>query len=1199
MKKNYLPAIGMCFGISMPRGRNMGIAVLLGIFSSHIAITGKGMTLQTQSHQIAATQVSQKLNTQGFAKNSTSQKNQEPTGLITITLQQVSLKQALSEIEKKTSYTFIYNDQTLERTGLVSIQEQNQSLAKILTRILQNTNLTYRVVGQSIVISPQEHKTQNTEKESRVIRGQVTDEEGQPLPGASVVVKGTVSGTLTDVKGEYSITVPENALALLFSYIGYQSTEVAVGSQNTINVRLVANNNSLNEVVVTALGIKREEKALGYATQTLNSEAINDARSNNFVNALSGKVAGLTLVSPGSGPVNSVRVKLRGDNSMDPSKNNALIVLDGVPMSSGMTTSGVTDAYGAGSGNDVPIDFGNGIADINPDDIESITVLKGASATALYGSRAANGALIITTKSGSRKEKGVGITVNSNLSFNSVLKWPEYQYEYGQGTGKTMSPASDLYYSYGASADGASTSGTSSAFGPAFNGQSYFQYDPTLEGQSAERQPWRPYKNNIKDFWKTGYTLTNNVALEGANDKGSVRASVTHSKNEWIMPNTGFERITAALSVNYKISERLKISSKVNYTHKSSDNLPATGYNNQAIAYFMIFQNPNVDLNWYKPRWKTGKEQVDQIHPFSSYIDNPYLIAYEMTNSLNNNTVVGNMSATYTLSDKLELLVRSAIDLSDEDREQRRPYSTANFQRGYFKQQTILSSEVNTDALITYKEKLGNRIALTASIGGNIRNQRYRNVNGSVDGLVIPGVYKLSNGVNQPLMTTNNSVRRVNSLYGLASFSYDEKIFVDVTGRNDWSSTLPSQNNSFFYPSISTSFILSDLLHLPAAVSFAKLRLSAAQVGNDTDPYKTRKYYGQSDFPGSGSLSTTLFNVDFKPEITTSYEVGLEYFMFNRRLGLDFTLYQNSTRNQILDVPLDPTTGYTKAVLNAGKVRNQGVELVLSGRPLDHTQLKWDITLTWAINRNKVLELAEGMTDQQVIGTGGNATIIARKGGTTGDIYGFGFMRSPDGQIIYTKDGLPARPVEIQYIGNAYADWKGGIQNTLTFKNFRFSVLVDGQYGGIVYSQTHHKMTEQGKLKHTLRGREEGYIIGEGVVDNGDGTYTANTKKVTVGDYYADYYRRANVESNSFDASYIKLREARLEYSLPKVLLQRSRIFEQASIAFYGRDLLMITNFPMFDPETAALNGATILPGIEMGQMPSTRTYGMNLTLKF
>ena len=1031
------------------------------------------------------------------------------------------------------------------------------------------------------------------------ITGVVTNAANLPISNVSVQVKGTSRGTTTNEKGAFAIDARESE-TLMFSSVGTTTVEIKVGSQRNINVTMAESTQEMEGVVVTALGIKRAEKALGYSAQQIGGEELTEARSNNWSSALSGKVAGLQLTQAGSGPVNSTRITLRGDISLNPNNNNALIVVDGVPMNNrNMTSSGVNNAYQAGSGNDVPVDFGNGIQDINPDDIESITVLKGPGATALYGSRAGNGAILITTKSGSKKDNGIGITVNSNFSVDNVLRWPDYQYEYGQGTGKAYNTAGQKYYSYGASADGASTSSTSSAYGPRFDGQMYYQYDPITQGQGAERTLWRPYKDNIKGFWRPGYTLTNSVSMEGGNDKGTARLSLTHSKNEWNMPNTGFERITAQTSLNYAISSKLKINTKVNFTNKQSDNLPATGYNNQSIAYFMIFQNPNVDLNWYKDRWKKGMEQVDQIHPFSSFIDNPYLIAYEMTNAINSNNIVGAASATYQFTNDLDLMLRSTLNMTNEDRNQRRPFSTANFLRGYYKEQAVSNYEVNTDFLLSYRKSISDDINVSASVGGNKMTYRYNMVESYIDGLVIPGVYKLSNGMAIPQVRVADRNYNVNSLYGLAAFSYQNKYFIDFTARNDWSSTLPESNWSFFYPSVNTSFILSDIFQLPRAVSFAKLRFSAAQAGNDTDPYQTQKYYGTSEFASSGSIDPVLFNANLTPEISTNYEGGLDIRVLQNRLGLDVTLYNNTTRNQIVRVPLDPTTGYSFAILNSGKVRNRGVELVLNSKNIATRNFSWSTTINWAKNDNEVLELAKEFESagKQDIGYGGNATIQARVGGTTGDIYGFGFVRSPDGQIVYNANGLPVRPSDIQYIGTAFADWKGGIQNEFSYKQFRFSFLIDGQYGGMIYSQSHHKMTEQGKLQHTLRGREENYIIGEGVVADGGG-YKPNTTKVVPVDYFTEYYRRANVEANTFDASYVKLREARIEYSIPKSKLNNTFI-RQATFAIYGRNLLMITDFPIFDPETAALNGNTLLPGVEMGQLPSTRTMGVNLTVRF
>jgi hypothetical protein len=571
-----------------------------------------------------------------------------------------------------------------------------------------------------------------------------------------------------------------------------------------------------------------------------------------------------------------------------------------------------------------------------------------------------------------------------------------------------------------------------------------------------------------------------------------------------------------------------------------------------------------------------------------------------MTNGMTSNQVIGTLSATFDISKKFDLLVRGGMNLNNESRDMRRPFNTANFLNGYYKQQNISALESNTDFLFSYHDKLTKNIDVKASAGGNAMSTTNRVLNAYVNGLVVPDVYKLTNGLASPTLMVRDGNRKVNSLYGLAAFGYKDKVFLDLTARKDWWSTLPLNSNSMFYPSVNTSIILSDIFTLPAPISYAKLRTSVAQAGFDAkSPYMTQKYYEQSEFAGSAVAPTVLFNDHIKPEKQTSFETGLELRFFRGRLRTDLTYYRNYTVNQILDVPVDPTTGYSRMIINGGKVRNTGVEAVVNTKNIQTRNFNWNTNLTWAKNNNRVMSLPEEIqNDFLIINVGGNATQQTRVGGTSGDLYGFGFVRNEEGKIIYNKTtGLPLRPVDVQYIGSAYPVWKGGIQNEFQYKAFRLSFLVDGQYGGMVYSQTHHKMTEQGKLKHTLYGREEGFIIGDGVVDDGTGKWVPNTTRVVPSAYYAEYYRRANVESNSFDASFLKLREARLEYNLPGQVL--GKFFKGASVALYGRDLLLITSFPIFDPEAAALNGTTIMPGVEMGQMPSTRTIGANLTVKF
>ena len=1035
-----------------------------------------------------------------------------------------------------------------------------------------------------------------------VLSGTVKDVQGSPMPGVAVLIKGTTLGVVTQNDGTYSLSMgqADKDAVLVFSFLGFKTQELKWNGKTVIDVTLEEERQELEGVVVTALGIKREEKGLGYSTQTVTEKMMSDATPTNWASALVGKVAGANILSTSSGPISSARITLRGDASLNIDGNNALIVLDGVPLNSQMTGDG-SNSYGAGGGGDVPVDYGNGIADINPDDIASIQVLKGATAAALYGSRAANGVMLVTTKSGvNKKKKYLGVTFNSNSSFDRVLHWPEFQEEYGQGDLKTNA-SGKLYYSYGDSEDGAASGNVALSFGPKLDGSLYYQYDPETQQMGTVRTPWVK-RNHRKAFWQTGYTLVNSIAIDGSSEKSAVRLSLTYTKNEWIMPNTGFNRIAVSGSFQNQVTDKLRVSAKVNYVKRQSDNLPATGYNNSSIPYFMILTNPSVDVRWYQQRWVKGKEGREILRPFSPWLDNPYVIAYECLNPMEKHGVVATGSIIYEFSPKWELMIRSGIDLSFDTREMIRPYGLKNFPKGYYQQQDVFSYENNTDVLLTYRNQLSNSFNLSVSVGANRMDNKYKMQQAYVKDLITPGVYKLSNGVAAPITTFTERNKRVNSVYGTATLSYANKIFLDVTGRNDWSSTLPSGNNSFFYPSVSTSFILSDLFRLPEQISFAKLRASWAQVGNDTDPYKTAKYYNTSAFPGSASVSPTLYNARFKPEISNSIEVGLDWRMFKQRFGLDLAFYNNITRNQILDVPMDQTTGYTKATMNSGKVRNRGIELQLDGTPVKTKNFTWNSTFTWAKNYNKVLSLAAGLTDGQTIAyTGGtNCALIAKVGGSIGDIYGYKLKRAPDGQVVW-KDGITARTTEFEYVGNAYPAWKAGFSNEFSYKNFRVSILFDGQWGGIVYSQTHHKMTEHGTLKHTLKYRENPNfeVVGEGMMLDERGQYVPNNVPISVSKYYADYWRRANVETNSFDASFLKLREARIEYTIPSAGLNKIGI-ERLTLALYGRNLAMWTkDFPVYDPEVATLNNGTIVPGSEMGQLPSTRTMGFNLTLKF
>lgn len=1032
------------------------------------------------------------------------------------------------------------------------------------------------------------------------VKGTVRSVDNSTLmPGVTILADGKLVG-ITDENGAFSVKVEKKGTVLLFSMIGYEKLSYTVNDiMPELKLRMKTASNNLNEVVVTtALGIKRSEKALGYAQQTVNAEALTDARPNNWSDALRGKVAGLNIASLG-GPLNSQEIRLRGESSLTTNGNAALVVVDGIPVNGGLTTSGASNMYMGGDASiDVPVDFGNGIADINPDDIESISILKGPGATALYGSRAANGAVLITTKSG-RTKKGLGISLNSNTSYDVITRWPDYQYEYGQGDGKTnYNTAGEMYYSYGVTADGRSTGGSSSAFGPKFNGQSYFQYDPAKLGTGAERTPWVPYKDNRKSYWQTGRTTTNSITLDNSGDAGSVRASLTHTDNKWIMPSMGFKRTTASINAGYKVSSKIRVSSVVNYTNKSSDNLPGLGYNNHSIAYFMIFQNPNVDLNWYRPLWRPGFEGIDMIRPYSSFIDNPFAMTEAITNGLRSNQITGNLKVDAQLTPKLSLMVRTGINANQQARDQRRPWDINRYGQGFYQTQQVYSQEINSDFLLSYRDAFDKgKFTFGASVGANAMSSQYDRTDNTLIGLVVPGVYKMTNGVSNPLVATYDADKKVNSVYGLINLAYRDRVFLDLTGRNDWSSTLPQENWSFFYPSANLSLILSDMIRMPKAISFAKYRLSFAQVGNDTDPYRTNKYYNRSDFPSSAEAPTQLYNLHFKPEIATSIETGLDLGFLKNRLRIDASVYQTNTKNQILSVPLEHSTGFSSAILNSGEIRNRGLELVVTATPVKNKTFTWNTILTWAATRSKVMSLDPRLGGKLSIMGSSSATLTAVEGEIASALYGLKFERSPEGKIIYSN-GLPVVTQVPQYIGDTNPEWRAGLINNFTYKGFRLSATVDGQYGGILYSHSHHKMTEQGKLKHTLKGREEGWIVGDGVVQHADGTYTPNTVKVRPADYYAQYYRLNNTEANSFDASFLKFREVSLEYTLPSRWIART-FLQNVSVAVYGRNLAVWSDFPIYDPEVATQAGGTgILTGVEVGQMPVPATYGFNLKVK-
>lgn len=1102
------------------------------------------------------------------------------------------------------------------------------------------------------------------------VSGVVSDKEnGQPMAGVNIIVKGSTTGTLTDATGKYTLTVRSENAVLVANYIGYKPAEAQVGKQTTINFALEVDAQELGEVVVTALGIKREEKALGYSLQKVGEGQLADAPSGNWLGALNGKVAGLNVTSAGSGPTASARITLRGESSLNIDNAGALIVIDGVPVENKINNSGsafdVNDEANAGV-----VDYGNALGDINPDDIEDLSVLKGASATALYGSRAANGAIVITTKSGRRDDGRLGVTLNSSVSFENVYNWPDFQYQYGMGASVSNN------YGYKPNVDNNGSSISNSSWGPLLQGKPVYRYDSPTTGEDEMRYiklPLVAFPNNRKDFFETGLTIANSISVDGGNKDTKVRVSLSQNHNSWIVENNGSDRYGAQVSIDHNIMKNLKLSAKANYTNRRSDNLPASGFGGSTIAQWLLYLDPSVDVNWYKPRWKTrestnGLLSRIQNRPFVSTVDNPYVIANDMNNTTDRDGLTGTISISWDINKQWSLMLRSGLNYSNDDRTTRKPFDTQSYREGDYREQSIQAREFNSDFLLRYDNTFKKKFDVTGSLGGNIMYKDGSTYWRRVDKLIVPDVYNIQNSKFTPTISSYHNVKAINSVYGMAQFAYDKMYYLDVTGRFDVSSTLPSANNKYFYPSISGNVQISDLIKkywsLPRDISYVKLRASWAQVGSDAGVYQTDNsiYEGQS-FPGNFLKPTVLYNETLKPEITTNIELGLDARFFKSRLNLDFTLYDARSKNQIVRMPIDPSTGYQYAYVNAGIIQNKGIEATLTAIPYKTKNFQWKVVANYSINRNLIKELSNGI-DTYVIGSPGNLiSVEARPGQRMGEIYGLGnliytydyivtslgmsYDPSYEGRLIHTSisntvpitGGLPDISTEQKLIGNAYADWKAGLNNELKYKDFTLSFQLDGQYGGDVYSLTNQTLMSNGKHANTIPGRNDMILVEQGKVlettvpepdydDEGYlNAYGAGTGIRSVGvalssdgksfvpvnigndprsvdvtlkssTYYISYYKRENAENNIFDASFIKLREARLEYKCPAKLLKRTP-FTQFTLGIWGRDLACWSNFPGFDPEVATYQSGVMIPGAEMGVFPSTSTYGINLKLAF
>lgn len=998
------------------------------------------------------------------------------------------------------------------------------------------------------------------EAQQRTVTGKVTDASGIGMPGVNLIVKGTSTGTATDANGSYSLSVPGDQSVLVVSFIGFATQEITVGNQSTIDVSLEVSAETLSEVVVTALGISREKKELGYSVQDVSGNRLTEARDVNVANALAGKVAGVQIKQNGTGVGGSTRITIRGNNTIAGS-NQPLIVVDGVPISN--FASSPDDYWGNSM-----IDRGSGLGDISPDNVESISVLKGPAASALYGSRAGNGVILVTTKTG--KNGTGGLSFNSNFTFENPMMTPEFQNKYGQGVGGT------------------------------FNNNVVGSWGPEMDGSTKTMTlgdlPYSARDNNIyKDFLRTGTTWTNNLEFTKSTEDLTFLAGITRLENKAVVPNSDLGRTSINLRTTAKLKKWLSFDGKINYINQNTDNRISIARDPNNIFMDNLYRPRSVafsDYDAFKDNdWKRADgKPAAYVTDHNAAPDNVYWSAYRNQNSDKRDRYIGFAALDFTITDWLSLKLRTGMDnftnIYDMTRATGNPYWEAG---GSYRVQTERFKETNSDFLLTAKKDIS-KIGLTASLGGNRMKQSGSLSNEFSGELEVPEFYSISAG-KEHRSDFFRSEKQINSLYGAVSLSYASQLYLDLTGRNDWSSTLPEANNSYFYPSVGASWVFTETLENLGPVSFGKLRASWAQVGADTEPYRLVNTYSLNYNIKDGTMGVTRdnwrANPDLKNETVQSVEAGLE-LLFGDRIGLDVSVYKTNTFDQILRVAIPPASGYSFDLINAGNIQNKGVELTLNTTPVKAGDFKWESTINWSVNRNEVIELRKGLTRQDLSLGALPVSIVAEVGGSYGDIYGTAYLRDADGNKVIDANGIPVTAPTRKKLGNAMPKGLLGWSNTINYKNLSLGFLIDMSYGGSIFVGSINMGTTNGTLALTEDHREGGLVV-KGV-SQGDGN--PNTVAVTSEQYWKGI--SGINEAFVYDATNIRFRELTFGYTLPQSLLSKTP-FKTIKAGVVARNLFMISSKAEgFDPE-AGYSSASSAQGAEYASMPTMRSIGFSV----
>lgn len=1054
------------------------------------------------------------------------------------------------------------------------------------------------------------------------VRGIVTTEEdGEPVIGASVIVKGTSLGTVTDVNGRFELSgLPPSATRLLISYISLMAKEVAIAPQ--VSVTLKSDTHLLDEVVVTALGISREKKALGYTAQEVKQNALVQGKDNNLLNSLSGKIAGVRITNT-QGDVGSSRIVIRGETSIA-GENQPLFIVDGIPVDNSQL-----NARSSGR------DFKNAIADLNPEDIKTLTVLKGPNAAALYGARAAHGAIVITTKGGDKRQKGIGITLHSSTQVSFVATLPEFQNLFGQGAGGR--------FSYVDGKGAGVNDGVDESWGPRLDiGLLIPQFDSPLDADGNRvATPWVSHPNNVRDYFRMGISTNSGISVARGDDKYQFRVGYNYEKQVSIVPDAGTNKTNISLNTDYHLAKWIVVGATANYIVYTAPSLPGSA---TPSGSNVRSNSPMLQFLWFGRQVDTNSLKADYTRNWnSSYYDNPFWSASYNTQSQERHRLIGDLHAEFRLTDGLNVRFRTSTDWYNDRRKSKVKWGSAGAGSPYgsYAEDAYTVKENNTEVLATYIKQLNKNWGIDALLGFNVRNKQYENNYQAAPRLAVADLYTLTNS-RDPLISSNDFYRlRQYGLYGSIQLDYRRWAFLNITGRNDWSSTLPVDNNSYFYPSVTASVLLSEAFGWRSkAVNYLKIRGGWSQVGADANPYQLATVFtSETAFNGNPlqSSSTIGMNPNLKPEKTSSIEAGFEAAFWDNRLYLDFTYYKTDSRNQILKLATTAASGYTSQVRNAGHIRNRGYEIQLGAVPIQTSKgFRWNLDLNYGANSSKVVKLDdEGLiTSYQLYSSG--IQILASVGEAYGTLFGTSYVRDANGNVVVDANGLPKISTTNKTLGKFTPDWTGGISNTFSYRSLSLSFLIDASVGGSIFSNTNKTGKYTGVLANTLSGRDAEHgglwyytaamgnnvrlpespsysvssdglyyaqvngqstrvyqdgIMVEGVTESG----SKNEEVVSAEKYYHRIYSIA--EANVYDASYVKLREVALSYRLPRLWTQKLHL-QEASVTLTGRNLWTIyKSVPNIDPESALTTGNA--QGVEAYSLPTTRSFGVNLSVKF